>query len=69
MLSFECIKNEKSVYFLLTSANTIKIVTHMYFSKLSSNQCISFISTSHFVAAAFSGSLSRTISVLLLSLL
>ena len=22
MLSFECIKNEKSVYFLLTSANT-----------------------------------------------
>lgn len=24
MLSFECIKNEKSVYFLLTSANGIK---------------------------------------------
>ena len=24
MLSFECIKNEKSVYFLLTSANGMK---------------------------------------------
>ena len=25
MLSFECIKNEKSVYFLLTSAISVKI--------------------------------------------
>lgn len=25
MLSFECIKNEKSVYFLLTSANTREV--------------------------------------------
>lgn len=25
MLSFECIKNEKSVYFLLTSAKSLKI--------------------------------------------
>ena len=27
MLSFECIKNEKSVYFLLTSAKSVKIQT------------------------------------------
>ena len=26
MLSFECIKNEKSVYFLLTSANILEFL-------------------------------------------
>lgn len=36
MLSFECIKNEKSVYFLLTSAKTVprgKEATHSPHSK------------------------------------
>ena len=33
MLSFECIKNEKSVYFLLTSANTREVGQHKKLDK------------------------------------
>ena len=32
MLSFECIKNEKSVYFLLTSAAGLVLGSHLHFA-------------------------------------